>query len=532
MFIRKTRGGSKNKPIYYLQLVQSYRDKNGKPKHRVLCNLGREEDVLNNGIADSLAEKLAALTNNLIVLNKKEQGIGATFLLGPILALDTIWKKLNITGLLESIKNENLVNIDFEKAVKLMVLNRLVDPKSKLGIKAWKKKLYSEEFKSIELQHLYRTIDILADNNDILQKSLYKTTLSLFKPQIRLLFYDLTTLYFESQVPSALKRFGYSKDNKTDCVQIILGLIISQDDIPLGYEIFPGNTYEGHTVKRMLDKLKVKYEIEKIVFVADKGILSEKVLLELETAGYEYIVAYRIAGMPKKDKDRLVGTQDYSVINEDLRVKEVPYKGRRLILGYSEKKAGRDRYMRIEVLKKLEQKIRKDKKGLIANATHKKYLEITDCSVKIDPCKVEEQSKWDGYFGFITNNTKLTSHEIIKAYRLLWQIEESFRCMKSTLDLRPVYHWTEKRIKGHIMLCFLSFYILRIIQRQLISVGLDLSPAKIMESLSEIQAIEIKSENKKYFARTDIVGQNNQILRTLGVKIPSFILNGGCSGVE
>lgn len=524
MFIRRTKGGSKDNPIYYLQLAESFRDKNGKPKHRVLCSLGREEDVLNKGLTDDLAQKLASIKNNLILLDKTKQSIGSTFLLGPILALESMWKKLNLKGLLEGVKLQNQTNIDIEKSVKLMILNRLVDPKSKLAIESWKNKLYSEEYKAIELQHLYRTIDILADHKDMLQKELYQTTLALFKPQIKLLFYDLTTLYFESQVPNALKQFGYSKDNKTDCVQVMLGLIISQDDIPLGYEIFPGNTYEGHTVKSMIEKLKTKYEIEKIVFVADKGILSEKVLLELETAGYEYIVAYKIAGMPKKDQDEILKKTDYAIINKDLQIKEIPYKGRRLILGHSEKRASRDRYMREELLKKLEKKIDTDKKGLIANIAHKKYLEITDYNVSIDQKKVELQSRWDGYFGFITNNRELKSQQIIDSYRLLWQIEESFRCMKSTLDLRPIYHWTEKRIQGHIMLCFLSFYILRVIQRHLIASGIQISPAKVMESLSEIQAIELKSKNIKYYARTEIEGLNNQILRALQVKIPSFIL--------
>jgi transposase len=524
MFIKKTRGGSKDKPISYLQLAQSYRDKDGKPKHRVLCTLGREDDIINSGLTDSLAEKFASLTDNFILINKQKQCLGSSFLLGPILALEALWKKLNFKGLFQTLGSQYNLSIDFEKAVKLMVLNRLVDPKSKLAIQDWKNKLYGQEFQSIELHHLYKSIDILAKNKNILQKELYKTTLSLFKPEIKLVFYDLTTFYFESQIPAVLKKFGYSKDNKTDCVQIMLGLIISQDDIPLGYELFPGNTYEGNTVKTMIERLKEKYKIEKIVFVADKGILSEKVLLELETAGYEYIVSYKIAAMPKKDHERILDKQDYTKVNEDLQTKEIQHKGRRLILGHSQKRAGRDRHMREELLKKLEKIIAKDKKSIIANSAQKKYLNITGCTVNIDNQKVEKQSQWDGYFGFITNNQEMKSQEILHAYRLLWQIEESFRCMKSTLDLRPVYHWTERRIEGHIMLCFLSFYVLRVMQRQWISSGIDLSPAKVMENLSEIRAIELKTDKQSIYARTEIVGLNNQIFRALGVKIPNFIL--------
>jgi Transposase len=131
---------------------------------------------------------------------------------------------------------------------------------------------------------------------------------------------------------------------------------------------------------------------------------------------------------------------------------------------------------------------------------------------------------WDGHFGFITNNKEITSEQVIGTYKMLWQIEESFRTLKSTLDIRPVYHWSERRIRGHIMMCFLSFYLMRVMQKILQDCCIELSHEEIMDNLNEIRLIEMQTEGRKILMRTEIEGINNKILRALGVKIPSFIV--------
>ena len=177
------------------------------------------------------------------------------------------------------------------------------------------------------------------------------------------------------------------------------------------------------------------------------------------------------------------------------------------------------------VREKLEKRIGEKSSSQLVKPSYRRYVKFKEWEVEIDQKKVEEASLWDGYFGYYTSNQELTPEEVIGAYKLLWQIEESFRCMKSTLDIRPVYHWTPKRIQGHIMLCFLSFYILRVMQYELKEKGLDIPIERVRESLDEIRAVEIIDRKKRFLVRTAIENDNAQIFRALGIKIPKFILS-------
>lgn len=469
-------------------------------------------------------KKFAQLSDKLLVIDKNKESIGNTFILGEILDLEGVWKKLKLDETLERVKKQYEIEFPSKKAVKLMVLNRFSDPKSKLSINRWKEKLYGEDYNDVDLQHLYRTLDILAENKDMLQQELFEKTKSLFQPVINVVFYDLTTIYFESQQEDVLRKFGYSKENKSDCVQVVMGLILSEDNIPLGYEIFSGNTFEGNTVSVMIKKLKEKFSIEKVIFVADKGILREKVLKEIEQCGCEYIVAYKLKQLPKNYHNQILQKENYKKISEDLWLTESKIKERRVILGYSYSKAERDKAMRKVLLEKLQSKIKKGQGKTLIKSAYKKYLNVGEMKIEIEQSKVEEDAKWDGYFGYVTNNSNLSVEEVVKSYKMLWQIEESFRCLKSTLDIRPVFHWTAKRIEGHIMLCFLSFYVLRVIMKKLSEAGIHTTVELLREELEKIKAIEIKTEKAKVYARTSIEGENYKILQALGTKIPSFIL--------
>jgi len=522
MYIRRTKGGSKKKPIYYLQLVYSYRDKNGKPRQKVLCTLGREDEFINSDMPEKLAKRFAALKNTLIIIDKDKEAIGDTKLLGAILALEAIWKRLGLDKLLAEVKKKYKIKFDLNRAVKLMVLNRITDPKSKLSISRWKRKLYGDEYKGIKLQHLYRSLDILAEHKDMLQRGLYKRALSLFKPEVKVVFYDLTTLYFESQNEDELRRYGYSKDNKVDCVQVVLGMILSKDGIPLGYELFEGNKFEGKTVKRVIEKLKREYSIEKLIFVGDKGILSRKVLEEIEKAGYEYIVAAKVKRLGRRYESEIKDLSKYKELSEDVKYRELDVGGRRLIVYYSEKRALRERAIREELIEKLREKL---KQGRVIKSIYRRYLRVEGTKMEIDDEKIKEQESWDGFFGFYTNAKELDARGIISAYKELWRIEDSFRSLKSTLKIRPIYHWTEKRIEGHIMMSFLSFYVLRAMERMVIEAGIEMSPERMIEELDEIRAVEIKTDKRVYIVRTEIKGKRYKILRALGVKIPPFVLS-------
>lgn len=519
MFVKYTKSGN----YTYVQLVQSYRDSRGKSRHKVIANLGRKDTLIDKGIVDKVIRSLSKLSKELVILDKAEFNAESK-ILGPILAIESAWKRLKLGSRLTEISDKYKFRFDFNKAVKLMVINRLIDPKSKLALDDWKGKLHFN-WEDIKLENLYRSLDVLADNKENLEASLYDTSLTLFKPDIKLVFYDLTTAYFESQAPDDLRKFGYSKDNKTDCTQVVIGMVLSKDGLPLGYELFPGNQNEGKTVMKMLDKLHLRYKIGKLVFVGDRGLLSEKVLKDIEEAGYEYIVAAKVKSLPKKYHEKILGRSHYRQVGEELWLSEMEIKGKRLVLGYNGVRAKRDKMMRDEIIRKLKKKAGNDSPKKMMSSQYSRFLKVGRAKVELDDARIELDSRWDGFFGYYTNNQTLKQEEVLESYRLLWQVEDSFRHLKSTLSLRPMFHWSEKRIQGHIMMCFLSFYILRIFERGLREKGLDISVKRALEEITEIRSIEVRDKNRIYTARTNIEGLKTKILRAFHSHIPKTILD-------
>jgi transposase len=526
MFVKRTRGGSNHKPIYYYQLAESYRDKD-KVKHRILCTLGREDELMAKGGFDKLMEKFAALSKQYLLVSKSQESIKDTLIYGPMLVINYLWKHLEMQSLLEGIQQGYKIEFSLEQAVKLMISNRLIDPMSKLAIDRWKGEIYGEDFESIELQHLYRSLDILADHKDMVEKSFFEKTRNLFKSPVSIVFYDLTTLYFESQQADALKKYGYSKDNKTDCVQVVIGLVINQDGLPISYHLFPGNTYEGKTVVPVLNKLRKDFLLERIIFVGDKGIVGNEIMQELSSAGYEYIIAAKISKVAEEHHPEILNRENYTRIDDIISTHQIITEGQRLVLGYSAKRAERDKRQRELLLERLQKKLDKSRNPKsVTKSAYNAYLTIEGKSkMSIDPQKVAEKEKWDGFFGFYTNNQSMSNKQVVLTYQMLWQIENSFRVLKSTLDLRPVYHWTEKRIQGHIMICFLSLYMLRAIEYKINrQEKLNLSTDEIFDHLDKIRAVSINAFRKKVVMRTEITDENNLILRTLGIKIPPVLL--------
>jgi len=301
-----------------------------------------------------------------------------------------------------------------------------------------------------------------------------------------------------------------------------LGMLISREGIPMGYELFEGNRFEGKTVGKILRKLKEVYSIEKVIFVGDKGILSKGVLEEIERRGYEYIVSAKVRSVGKRYEEEIKEMSKYKRLNEDIMYREIEVGGKRLISCYSKSRAERDRHMREELIEKLRERA---KRGEVIKPAYRKYLKRLGGKIEIDEEKIRKQASWDGYFGFYTNSSELRAEEVIERYKELWKIEASFRSLKSTLRIRPIYHWTARRIEGHVMMSYLSFYVLRVMEMSVKGKGIDMSEEEILREIKKVRAVEIKSGDEKYIVRTKIEGKLNHLFRALGVKIPPVILS-------
>lgn len=525
MFIKRVIGGSKNKPREYLQIAESFRDENGKVRHRTICTLGRLDKLINDGTLKRLIKSLSRFLEDTAVMDLEEESIKDAKLLGAVLAVEKGFRELGLDKKLEKVAKSRKIQFDLAKAVRLMLINRIIAPKSKLSTDRWKERLYNaDEYEETKLQHLYRSLDVLSEETEGIKRELYNRQLELFRERVKVVFYDLTTLYFESEVSDELRAFGYSKDNKADRVQVVLGVVMSEGGFPVTYEVYPGNTFEGSTVVGMVEKLKDEYEIERVIFVGDRGLVSNSVLEALKEMGCGYVLAARIKKLPEEVRKKITSPEGWQKLTEDLVVKELYIDNRRLIVYKSKLLEREDKIKRESTLELIKEKILNNPKGLLLGKGLSRYVEVKEAEVSFKIDQIRKEEELDGIFGFWCEGEEINKENAYRIYKQLWQVEEAFRSMKSNLKIRPMYHWTPKRIKGHITMCYMAFCVYKWMEKKLKEAGLEMSVSRALEELDRVKCVEVRTDKGLLRMRTEVNGLANQILRAFGVKIPSPLL--------
>jgi len=364
---------------------------------------------------------------------------------------------------------------------------------------------------NIPLEKIYRMLDALTEKRINRQQDIcWQHTKSLFTEEIRVMFYDCTTLYFESFTEDELRRFGYSKDHKFNQGQVLLALMVTKEGLPVGYDVFPGNMYEGDTFKSAIDRIKVRYGVKRVVIVADSGLLSKQNIELLEKEKLDYILGARLRSLSDKWQERILDNTGYEKIQKDghvLRIAAYSYtKKQRLIVTHNTQRAEKDRKDREKSVEKLRQKLEKSKNptSLISNYGYRKFLLVDgEVQVEVDEVKLQREALWDGLHGVITNteDKDMKPQEVLSHYHGLWQVEDSFRIEKHDIRVRPVFHWTAKRIKAHIAICFLAFALIRFLQYKIKQkTGEAFSAERIREELYRIQESVLvnTADNNKY----------------------------------
>lgn len=404
----------------------------------------------------------------------------------------TSHKLIGIDLVLGKIFDEIGFNRIQDELFKDLVLYRLVYPKSKLKTTEY---LYRYQQKSYTEDDIYRYLDKLhSTQKDLVQKISFEHTWKILGEKINVVFYDVTTVYFEVDNEDGLRKTGFSKEGKHQNPQIVLGLLVSKEGYPLTYDIFEGNKFEGHTMLPVIDSFKGKYNLNQLIVIADSGLLSSKNIEELSSKNYEFILGARIKNESKPIQDKILALK---LKNGESEVVEKEHL--KLIISYSDDRAKKDRYNREKGLRKIEKQIRTGKltKASINNRGYNKYLKLEgEIKVVIDKERYEQDAKWDGLKGYITN-TKLTKGEIIENYQHLWRIEKAFRVAKTDLKIRPIYHRLQKRIEAHICLTFVAYKVYKELERQLKEKKSKLSPEKVIEVLQSIYQIEIITPKTK-----------------------------------
>jgi len=410
-----------------------------------------------------------------------------------------------------------------------VVLARIANPKSKLASVS----MLEENFGvTLNLQYVYRMMDHLDEKTiEKLNEITYQNTLSLFGEKIDIIFFDATTIYFESFNSDELRDMGFSKDLKFNQPQVLLCMMVTKKGMPIGYKVFPGNIYEGHTLIPMLNDLKKRYAIDKVIFVADSGIFNKENIEELEKSKFEYIVGARLKNLSDKLKEKILNRKHYQG-NDEFRVACFEDNtGKKIVVSYKADRARKDAYERDKAVDRLKKKLenKKNPKEYLANYGYKKFLKVDGNShIELDEKKIEESKLWDGLHGVITNAQNISDREILQQYSNLWHIEESFRITKHDLKVRPIFHWNSSRIKAHLAICFTAYVLVRHLEYRVRLQYKKISIEKIRQLLIEVQtSILYHLKNNLCFALPSHISQEAkkiyQIMKVSRSSTPSII---------
>ncbi|WP_457745340.1 IS1634 family transposase [Sulfurimonas sp.] len=475
MYVRKKKNSSGSVSIQIIKKV------NGKSK--VVESIGCSKDPneierlfkkakerikeLEPTLFDSIEQKDKKL-KFLSISNEQVIPIGDELFFGKI--FDRIISKKTI---FQSVYKKS----DKHELFKALVISRILYPGSKLYLSDY---LFHFKKKEISDEAIYRLVDSIykGEIKQRVEEAVYQDTLAKIDNNLIVSFYDVTTLFFESESEDDLRRIGFSKEGKLARPQIQLGLFTTLQGYPLSYEVYHGKKYEGHTLLEALQNFQKRFKLKhNPIVVADRGMLNDANIAYLENNGYRYILGAKIKMLPNSIKEKIINLTfiDDSTTHEIEIDKIVKYTQenqkyslnihQRLILTYSSKRAKKDKRLREKALERLKAKIEYStnftKKDLKLSH-YAKYLDITDdCKVefKLNHNKVLQDSKLDGLKGYITNDTTLSHQDIIEHYQNLWHIEKAFRISKTDLQIRPIHHRLETRIKAHILICFVAYAI-------------------------------------------------------------------------
>ena len=549
MFVR--RKTSKNSPKIAIQLVESVRD-GKKVKQKIIRHFGtalnEEEAKVLTRLALNYKDQLLRQSHQLKLFEKADSEaieilVESSKSVQPDrldVNLKNIVEEKRITTGIHQVFGKIFDNVGFNdvlknpsrkkssvKLLKNVVLGRIAQPLSKRSTA----RMLSEEYGiNTHLTAIYRMMDYIDDDAiEKIQNKTYAYTKQLKGEELDVVFYDCTTLYFESFNQEGLMQNGFSKDGKFNQAQIILSILVTKQGLPVGYQVYAGNTFEGNTLEDAVKRIKEKYNIGEVVFVADSGLISKKNINELHTNKVSFIIGARIKNQNKEITAQILDKSDYKAIDSKqhetgLLYKQIPInEDFTMTVTYSPKRAEKDKYDREKAIEKLKNKLQKSKnpKELLSSFGYKKFIKVKgEADLEIDEQKLKEAQKWDGLKGIISNTKTLTPLQQITHYSGLWQVEETFRISKHDVKMRPIYHWTNDRIKAHIAICFMALSCMRFAEYEIAARYKKISPAEIRYQLKQVQTSVLKdnSTNKLYALPSKIQEDAYKILGLYDIK--------------
>ena len=543
--MRKTKRTNKDgSTVSYLQLAHNERHAvTGNPVAKVIWNFGREGSVdkdalrrLMQSIArvldpeDQIAVEMGIELGSISIESDKS--------LGGAWALDQLWTKLGIRSAFEELLRERQFEAPVERAVFAMTANRALAPWSKPAMEDWvENDVCIDGLGQVQVHQLYRAMDLLVENHEHVQERVFFSMANLLNLEVDLVYFDTTSTYFEvdpdPDEEEELRRTGYSKDHRPDLLQVVIGLAVTRDGIPVRCWVWPGNTGDMEVVAQVKKDL-TGWKLGRVITVVDRGFSSDANLRHLQRAGGHYIAGERMRADIKTVEEALARPGRYKPVKENLEIKEIVVgdgEARvRYVLARNPLEAQRDRQRRERTLAELREELKRLKsvtgeehtKAVCKVVTSKrfgKYLMLDARNFpRIDQSKVKKEARLDGKYLLRTSDDTLSPEDVALGYKQLLEVEDAFRTLKSTLDLRPMYHRVSDRIRAHVLLCWLALLLVRVAENQ---VG-DTWP-RIRTQLERIRIVEINTPEGNVVQRTDITPAQKHILSRLKVPEPKKI---------
>ncbi|WP_081578547.1 IS1634 family transposase [Thermacetogenium phaeum] len=534
---RKNKDGS---VVRYIQLAHNQWDPQARcAKAKVLFNFGREEEVDREALK-RLVKSINRFLGPEETLRYEAERTAAPLKfitsrpLGGAWVLDRLWEELGIKGVLESLLKKRQYKTPVERAIFAMAANRALDPMSKRGVEEWvKEDAVIPGVEEIPLQQLYRAMDFLLENEAELQKQVYYSVANLLNLEVDILYFDTTSTYFEIEDEDGdggLRRRGHSKDRRPDLPQAVIGLAVTRDGIPVRCWVWPGNTADISVVEQVKKDL-IGWKLGRVITVLDRGFNSEDNLRCLQRAGGHYIAGEKLRSGKENTVQALKRAGRYQTVRDNLEVKEIVVGNgearERYILVRNPEEAARDKARREKIIKELEEQlplIKTHAKAvceLMAHPVYGRYLKVDSRSLpKIDRAKIREEEKLDGKYLLRTSDDTLSAEDVALGYKQLLLVEDAFRTLKSRLELRPVYHRLEDRIRAHVLLCWLALLLIRIAENRT-----GQTWCSLRATLQRMHLGEFSGTAGQVRQRTETTPAQKQIFKALAVKEPPLLFS-------
>jgi hypothetical protein len=525
MFVRVKRSTHGGRSYEYLQIVESFRD-GASVRQRVIANLGRRDELLVSGTLDKLIESLVRFSDRLQLVGRvRSEGLRASTSRswGAPLVFRRLWERQRLPELFDRYTTDRRFGFDVDCACFALSLQRLMAPGSDLQGSAWVETVHHPGFDRLELHHFYRTVGLLADVREDLERDLFQMDRDLFSDELDLVFIDTTSTFFWRTEETELRRRGHSRDRRPDQPQVVLCVAVDRRGWPIAWDVLPGNTSDKRAFVQAIERFRERFQIRRAVVVADRGMISKKTIELLEgdaAAPFDFILGCRMRHDNEVKEEVLSRAGRYERVEENLEVKEVRVGERRYIVCRNPIEAKKDQASREAIVRKLQGLLeRQGPKAVIGNRGFARFVRMRRGSVELDEAAIERDARLDGKF-VLRTSTDLPAAEVAEAYKGLWRVERTFRESKSTLEVRPVYHQTDRNVTGHIVGCFLALRLEVDLQRRLDEREVDVAWPDLMRDLGQVHAVEVLLDGQGYLLRTDLKGSAWQAFAAAGVRPP------------